>query len=117
VFTRYVEAELAVLLSVADVCQNHVSPAGGVPLLVKVTPVVIHCGELEVGFAGLAGKRTTAPFRLTLSFNQLVVEPFEAPIKYKRKVTAPRLVKSAAGRDTEVVCNVVVEVPVAISAA
>ena len=39
----------------AVVCQYQVTPAGGVPTLVKVTPGGLHCGELLVGFPGLAG--------------------------------------------------------------
>ena len=43
----------------ATVCQYHVTPAGGVPVLVSVTPGGLHCGELLVGFPGLAGKGFT----------------------------------------------------------
>jgi hypothetical protein len=72
---------------------------------------------LDVGFAGVRGNSTTEPFNVTLSFNQVVVDPFEAPSKYNRKVTVPRLVKFAAGSETEAVCKVVLAVPEAISAA
>ena len=41
------------------VCQYQVSPPGGDPTRVKVTPGVAHCGELLVGFPGLAGKGFT----------------------------------------------------------
>ena len=51
--------EFAELVPDALVCQYHVSPAGGVPLLVKVTPASAHCGELEVGLPGSAGNGFT----------------------------------------------------------
>ena len=55
VVARYVLPEFAVETPVALVCQYHVSPAGGVPTRVIVTPGLEHCGELLVGFAGFAG--------------------------------------------------------------
>jgi hypothetical protein len=48
-----------VLVSVALVCQYHVSPTGGVPVAVIVTPGLAHCGEFEVGLAGSAGCAAT----------------------------------------------------------
>ena len=43
------------LVPVGVVCQYQVTPAGGVPLLVNITPASAHCGELDVGFPGFAG--------------------------------------------------------------
>ena len=67
----YVDAELVVEVPKLEVCQYQVSPAGGAPDRVKVTPVGEHCGEFDVGFPGLAGPELTviAPDAL------LVVEP------------------------------------------
>jgi hypothetical protein len=56
--------ELVVLVPVGVVCQYHVSPAGGVPLLVNVTPASAHCGELDVGFTGSAGNGLTTTAKL-----------------------------------------------------
>jgi hypothetical protein len=57
--TLNVVPEIAVLVPVAVVCQYQVIPAGGVPLLVRVTPTSEHCGELDVGLPGLAGNGFT----------------------------------------------------------
>ena len=51
------------------VCQYQVSPPGGVPFLVRVTPVGKHCGLLLVGLPGLAGQG------LTVNVAALVVVP------------------------------------------
>ena len=91
--------EFAVLVPLALVCQYHVWPAGAEPLLVRVTPGDEHCGELDVGLAGFAGRMTTVPFTVTSSLVQCIL-PDWALIMYKRKVTAFILVKSAAGRFT-----------------
>ncbi len=77
--TVYVDAEFAVLLPEGVVCQYHVSPGGGVPLCVSVTPRLAHCGEFDVGFPGSAGNKTTDPFNVTSSLLQ-AVEVFCAPI-------------------------------------
>ena len=45
-------------MPVAVVCQYHVTPAGGAPL-VKVTPGEAHCGELLLRPVGVAGKAFT----------------------------------------------------------
>ena len=37
------------------VCQYQVTPLGGVPVRLSVTPFAIHCGLLLAGFAGFAG--------------------------------------------------------------
>lgn len=59
VVTLYVFPLLAVEVPKAVVCQNQVTPAGGAPTLVNVTPDAKHCGELLVGFPGLAGNGFT----------------------------------------------------------
>ncbi len=59
VVVKNVAAELLVLVPVAVVCQFQVSFAAGVPLRVKVTPKLEHCGESLVGFAGVLGNEFT----------------------------------------------------------
>ena len=62
------------LVPVGVVCQYHVTPAGGVPLLVNVTPASAHCGELEVGLPGLAGNGLTITAKLPAPLLQQFVE-------------------------------------------
>ena len=62
--TFNVVPEFIVLVPIGVVCQYHVSPAGGVPLLVRVTPTSAHCGELDVGSSGSAGNGLTTTAKL-----------------------------------------------------
>jgi hypothetical protein len=55
-------ALFAVFVPVAVDSQYQVSPAGALPLALIVTPRSAHCGELEVGFAGVAGSGFTVKF-------------------------------------------------------
>lgn len=48
-----------VLVPLEVVSQYHVSPTGGLPLRVNVTPTSAHCGEFDVGFPGLEGDAFT----------------------------------------------------------
>ena len=117
VVTVLVADEFVVLVPVALVCQYQATLAGGVPLADMVTPGTEHCGEFEVGPGGVAGTIATAdPFKVTLSFVQLVLLPL-ALIRYILKVTELKLEKEAAGKVTTGVCEVVVAVPVEIFAA
>ena len=68
--------EFAVLVPVGVVCQYHIIPAGGVPLLVNVTPASAHCGELDVGLPGLAGNGFTITAKLPAAPLQQSVELF-----------------------------------------
>ena len=43
----------------AVVCQYQVSPSGAVPGMITVTPVLAHCGELDSGAGGVAGRACT----------------------------------------------------------
>ena len=73
--TVYEEAEFAVLVPAAVVCQYQVSPTGAEPVKLRVTPGGFHCGELEVGLAGLAGNVPfTVPLMVTSSFIHLLPE-------------------------------------------
>ena len=60
-----------VVVPVAAVCQYQVSPAGGVPARVSVTPGLIHCGELLVGFPGSAGGEVTVASTLVRLLEQV----------------------------------------------
>ena len=64
------------LVPVGVVCHYHVSPAGGVPLLVSVTPASVHCGEFDVGLPGSAGNGFTVIAKLPAPLLQHSVELF-----------------------------------------
>ena len=53
------DAVLVVDVPSAVVCQYQVSPVGAVPGKLTVTPVLAHCGELDNGAGGVAGRACT----------------------------------------------------------
>jgi hypothetical protein len=57
--TVQVAAELALEVPVGVVCQNQLVFTAGEPFLVKVTPVVTHCGPLLSGTGGAIGSAFT----------------------------------------------------------
>jgi hypothetical protein len=67
-------ALFAVLIPVELVpCQYQVSPAGAEPFSVIVTPVPLHCGELDVGMPGVAGVAFTVTATLAAALQHPVV--------------------------------------------
>ena len=116
VVTVRLEELFAVLVPKAFACQYQVSPAGGVPLAVIVTPMSEHCGEFDVGLDGFEGKVITLPSTITSSLTQFVVVELVFT-KYNLKVTIPIFVKLADGRVMVSVLITVDDDPCAISVA
>ena len=57
-------------MPVALVCQYQVSPAGGVPFAVSVTPGIEHWGESDVGLPGSFGTCANATDETTKKENR-----------------------------------------------
>ena len=95
------------------VCQYQVTPEGGAQEDVIVTTVFEHCGEFEVGVAGVAGKGTIEPFKVTSSLAQVAL-PFCEPKRYNLKVTEAVKLKLDEGRLIVAVWIKLFEVPVLI---